>query len=42
MEGSTNKIKGMNCAGLEREDFDAGPTDLDCIESGLWIGEFLC
>jgi hypothetical protein len=23
---------------LEREDFDAGPTNLDCIESGLWLG----
>lgn len=42
MEGSTNKIKGTNCAGLTREDFDAGPTDLDCIESELWIGEFRC
>lgn len=39
MEGSINKTKGTNCAALEREDFDAGPTNLDCIESGLWIGK---
>lgn len=38
MEGRTNKTKDMNCGALEREDFDAGPTNLDCIESGLWIG----
>jgi hypothetical protein len=23
---------------LEREDFDAGPSNLDCIEPGLWLG----
>ncbi|XP_067009394.2 dual specificity protein phosphatase MPK-4 [Anabrus simplex] len=23
---------------LERDDFDAGPTNLDCIEPGLWLG----
>ncbi|XP_021937206.1 dual specificity protein phosphatase MPK-4-like isoform X2 [Zootermopsis nevadensis] len=23
---------------LEREDFDAGPTNLDCIEPGVWLG----
>lgn len=24
---------------LVREDFDAGPTNLDCIEPGLWLGK---
>jgi hypothetical protein len=26
---------------LEREDFDAGPTNLDCIEPGLFIGMYI-
>jgi hypothetical protein len=26
---------------LEREDFDAGPTNLDCIEPGVWLGMYI-
>lgn len=26
---------------LEREDFDAGPANLDNIEENLWLGMFL-
>jgi hypothetical protein len=26
---------------LEREGFDAGPTNLDCIEPGVWIGMYI-
>lgn len=34
----SNAIK--RSAILQREDFDAGPLNLDCIEPGLLIGKF--
>ncbi|XP_069696399.1 dual specificity protein phosphatase MPK-4 [Periplaneta americana] len=39
-QGASKKIsaKQKESAVLEREDFDAGPTNLDCIEPGLWLG----
>nr|CAD7581241.1 unnamed protein product [Timema californicum] len=33
----SEKQKGAS-ANLQREDFGAGPTNLDCIEPGLWLG----
>nr|CAD7433720.1 unnamed protein product [Timema monikensis] len=42
-EGVTKKRPGSEkqkgaSANLQREDFGAGPTNLDCIEPGLWLG----
>ncbi|CAG2057949.1 unnamed protein product [Timema podura] len=42
-EGVTKKRTGSEkhkgaSANLERDDFGAGPTNLDCIEPGLWLG----
>jgi hypothetical protein len=34
-------VKRKESAVLEREDFDAGPTNLDCIEPGLFIGMYI-
>nr|CAD7444386.1 unnamed protein product [Timema bartmani] len=41
-EGVTKKRPGSEkhkgaSANLERDDFGAGPTNLDCIEPGLWL-----
>lgn len=33
-------VKRKETAVLEREDFDAGPTNVDCIEPGLFIGMY--
>jgi hypothetical protein len=34
-------VKKKESPVLEREDFDAGPTNLDCIEPGLFIGMYI-
>jgi len=34
-------VKRKESTVLEREDFDAGPTNLDCIEPGLFIGMYI-
>lgn len=41
--GASKKMnaKHKESAVLERDDFDAGPTNLDCIEPGLWIGMYI-
>ncbi|PSN30522.1 hypothetical protein C0J52_24114 [Blattella germanica] len=38
-QGASKKMSARQkeSAVLEREDFDAGPTNLDCIEPGLWL-----
>lgn len=30
----------MRSGNLVREDFDSGPPSMDCVEDGLWIGDF--
>jgi hypothetical protein len=42
--GASKKMSGREkeSAVLEREDFDAEPRNLDCIESGLWLGMCIC
>jgi hypothetical protein len=41
--GASKKISAREkeSALLEREDFDAGPSNLDCIEPGLWLGMYI-
>lgn len=39
MENLEKQISKKQNAILLREDFDAGPSNLDRIEPGLWLGE---
>jgi hypothetical protein len=41
--GASKKMNARQkeVAVLEQEDFDAGPTNLDCIEPGVWLGMYI-